>query len=101
MPTVRILKKKSYLAMVRNAAQGENHMFRNLCAEVDGAEYDITDGGALSCSFFLSGILYINKLIRDMHANMAGLEKDLAASGWGQAAQPAREGDGVTLEPRP
>ena len=27
MTKVRILKKKSYLAMIRNAAKGENHIF--------------------------------------------------------------------------
>ena len=100
MPEVRILKKKSYLAMVRNAAKGENHMFRNLFAMVDGIETDIVDQGALSCSFFLSAILFVNKLIADMHANVAGLERDLEASGWSLVDE-VRAGAVLVWEPRP
>ena len=99
-PTVQLLKKENYLAMARNAAKGENRMFQNLFALVDGNRQDIVDGGALGCSFFLSGLLYINKLIKDMHANMVGLEKDLADSGWVQT-QELNEGAVVVWEPRP
>lgn len=98
-PIVKLLKKKNYLAMVRNAAQGETRLFQNLYALVNGVEQDITDGGALSCVFFLSGILYINKLIKDMHANMLGLERDLEASGWMLISEP-REGAVIVWEPR-
>lgn len=97
-PTVRILRKQSYLTMIRNAAQGENHMFRNLFADVDGQEQDINKNGALSCSFFASAVLYINKLIEDMHAGVPGLERDLEASGWTQIDEP-REGAVLVWEP--
>jgi hypothetical protein len=99
-PKVILLKKENYLAMTRNAARGENYMFQNLYASVDGNREDIVDGGALACSFFLSGLLYINKLIKDMHANMLGLEKDLEASGWIQVPE-LKEGAVVIWEPRP
>lgn len=91
MPDVRILKTKSYLAMIRNAAKGENYMFRNLYALVDGVEQDINQDGVLACSFFASAVLYINKLIKDMHAGVTGLERDLVASGWERIDEP-REG---------
>ncbi len=91
IPVIKLLKKKSYLAMIHNAAHGENHMFRNLYATVDGIEQDIVDNGQLSCAFFVSAVLYVNKFIRDMHANMTGLEKDLVGSGWLQIDEP-REG---------
>jgi hypothetical protein len=98
MAVVRILKKKSYLAMVRNAARGENNMFRNLWASVDGEIQDINKNGTLSCSFFASGILYLNKLIRDMHAGVAGLERDMEASGWVVIPE-LREGAVIVWEP--
>lgn len=85
--------------MVRNAAKGQNVMFQNKYALVNGVEHDIVDGGALSCSFFLSGVLYVNKLIKDMHANMLGLEKDLGESGWQQISEP-REGAVLIWEPQ-
>lgn len=98
LPVVRLLKKKSYLAMVRNAAKGENHAFRNLYALVDDAEQDINKNGALACAFFASAILYINKLISDMHAGVPGLERDLKASGWELIDAP-REGAVLVWEP--
>ena len=99
MPQVKLLHKKNYLAMVRNTAQGENYMFCNLYAIVDDKEQDIVDGGALACAFFLSGILYMNKLIKDMHANISGLERDLKESGWLEIAEP-REGAMLIWESR-
>lgn len=101
IPVVKILKKKSYLAMVRNAAKGENHLFRNLYALVDGEEADINKNGALACGFFSSAILYVNKLIKDMHAGVAGLERDLGESGWSVAAGEPEEGDVIVWEPLP
>ena len=100
LPEVKLLFKKNYLAMVRNAAKGENYMFQNLYASVDGQQIDITDGGALACSFFLSAVLFVNKLIKDMHANMLGLEKDLEASGWVHVTEP-KIGAVIIWEHRP
>ncbi len=100
MSETKILSKKNYLAMIRNAAKGQNHMFQNLYASIDGQETDIVDNGNLSCAFFLSGVLFINKLIRDMHANMSGLEKDLLASGWQQSTE-LKEGAILVWEPLP
>ncbi|MCC6934449.1 MAG: hypothetical protein IT406_02010 [Candidatus Yanofskybacteria bacterium] len=97
MPNVTINRTKSYLAMIRNAAAGENRMFRSLIASVDGVESDILKDGALSCAFFASAILYINKLIGDVHAGVPGLERDLAASGWQQISD-LREGAVIAWE---
>jgi len=98
-PTVALCKVENYLAMARNSARGENRMFQNLFADVDGVRTDIVDGGALACSFFLSAVLYLNKLIDDMHSNMAGLERDLERNGWTLADEP-RAGAVLIWEPR-
>jgi hypothetical protein len=79
---VKLLKKKNYLAIIENAAKGENHMFRNLYAEIDGREKDILENGGLSCAVFVSSVLYLHKLIRDLHANVGSTEQDLKKSGW-------------------
>lgn len=99
MAEVHILKRKSYLAMVHNAARGENNMFRNVWASVDGEVRDINNNGALACGFFTSALLFLNKLIGDIHAGVAGLERDLLASGWVQIERP-REGAVIIWEPR-
>ena len=54
MLSITLLKKKNYIAMIQNAAKGENSMFRNLYALVDEKEKDIVNNGDLSCAFFLS-----------------------------------------------
>ncbi len=99
MATVIINTFESYMTMVRNSVRGETHLFRNVIATVDGEKKDILRDGALSCGFFASGILYLNKLIGDMHTGVAGLERDLAASGWKQISEP-REGAVLVWEAR-
>jgi hypothetical protein len=98
--SITLLKKKSYLAMICNAARGENHMFRNLYALVDGVERDILRDGTLSCNYFVFAVLYINKLIGDMHVgDGGGLEKDLITSGW-EAINTPKEGAVLLWEKR-
>ena len=82
MSETKILKKKNYLAMIENSAKGENWMFRNFYVEKDGQEIDVLDNGGWSCAAFVSGILYLNKLIKDVHANTFSVEKDMLESGW-------------------
>ncbi|OGN31171.1 MAG: hypothetical protein A3I96_02680 [Candidatus Yanofskybacteria bacterium RIFCSPLOWO2_02_FULL_44_18] len=87
MPEVVVLKKKSYLAMIENSSKGENLMFRNLYAVVDGTEKDILKDGRLSCAVFASAVLYVNKLVKDVHGTVNGTEKDLIESGWMEAKE--------------
>ncbi|OGN16836.1 MAG: hypothetical protein A3F98_01390 [Candidatus Yanofskybacteria bacterium RIFCSPLOWO2_12_FULL_41_8] len=80
--SLKLLKKKNYLTMIENAAKGENWMFRNQYFEVDGKETDVLENGGLSCAMFLSSVLYLNKLIGDIHTTVVGTEKDMLESGW-------------------
>ncbi len=108
MPDVSILKKKSYLAMIRNAAQGEVRMFRNLYALVDGQEQDILRDGQVSCAVFVSAVLYLQnaalefegkpRWISFTHATVPSTEKDMEKNGWVQIPD-VREGAVVTWEP--
>lgn len=68
--------------MIENSVKGENWMFRNLYAEIDDKETDILKNGSLSCSVFASSVLYLNKLIKDVHAQTYSTEKDMIQSGW-------------------
>lgn len=99
-PTVKILNTKSYLAMVKNAAKGENYMFRNMFGEENDKEKDLTKDGALSCGKVASSILYLNKLIKDLHLTVEGTEKDMLASGWQEILE-LKEGAVIVWEPRP
>lgn len=84
--------KKNYLAIIKNAAKGENWMFRNFYIVQDGVEKDVLENGSLSCAVFVSTILYFhNSLlellkkpcwIRFTHANVGSTAKDMLENGW-------------------
>lgn len=97
MPEVTILKKKSYLAMIRNSVQGEVRMFRNLYALVDGVEKDILRDGQVSCGVFVSAILTLNGLIDGPHATVLSTERAMERHGWVQISD-LREGAVVTWD---
>src|SRR3989344_997793 len=80
--SIKLLKNKNYLTIIENSAKGENWMFRNLYFEIDGKEVDVLEDGGLSCAMFVSSILYLNKLIGDIHTTVVGTEKDMLESGW-------------------
>ncbi|MCX6813984.1 MAG: hypothetical protein NT078_02130 [Candidatus Azambacteria bacterium] len=44
--------------------------------------------GGLSCARFVSSLLYLFKLIKDMHATVNGIVKDLKQSGWKKIKKP-------------
>ncbi|MBI3572104.1 hypothetical protein HY091_01045 [Candidatus Kaiserbacteria bacterium] len=86
---MRILKKDSYLAMIKNA-EGSN-LFRTLYGETGGEKQDILRDGDLSCAFFVSSILHHFHFAycKSPHATVAGLERDLRDSGWWRIEIPA------------
>ena len=80
--STKLLKKKNYLAMIENTAKGENWMFRNFYVEENGKITDIYNNGRWSCAILVSSILYLNKLIKDVHANVLSVNKDMEEFGW-------------------
>lgn len=76
----------TYMAMVENSI-GTN-MFRTAYAEVGGEKKDVTINGGLSCAFFVSSVLVILKLIKEMHITVAGTVRDLENSGWVEIPEP-------------
>ncbi len=79
-------RKRNFLQMIENAV-GTN-LFRNLWAEVDGDKKDILENGELSCAQFVSGILYLNGLIKERHATVEGTVRDIEAFGWKKINEP-------------
>lgn len=78
--------KDTYLTMIRNSV-GSN-LFRTLYADIDGKKEDILRDGDLSCSSFVSSILYHFRLLKDVHATVEGTLRDLNASGWVKSDTP-------------
>lgn len=109
-PTVILEFKKNYLAMIRNAALGENHIFQNFYITIDGVERDALNGGSLACGTFVSSLLYLQnstleflkkpRWIQFTHANVPAVEKDMESCGWHQNDD-LREGAVITWETKP
>ncbi len=70
----------TYIAVIKNSVGSK--IFRNFYAEVDGKKIDITKNGNLSCAWFVSSLLYLFKLTKDVHATVDGMIRDLQQSGW-------------------
>jgi len=78
--SIQSLKKDTYLAMIKNACG--SLMWVNNYALVNGKKEDIVHNGLTSCAFFVSSILKLFDLIKEMHTTVLGTEKDLKESGW-------------------
>lgn len=71
---------ETYLTLVKNSVGAKT--FRNSYAKVDGKKKDILENGGLSCAFFVSSILVICGLVKEIHATVGGTAKDLEKFGW-------------------
>ena len=85
-PPVEILILDSYLATIKNAIGAK--IFRNLFARINGKRIDILKNGKLSCAVFTSAILLMFGLVKESHATVAGLVRDLKTSGWRKITKP-------------
>lgn len=94
---VKIILFDSYIQAIKNSIGSS--LFKNLYARVGSdAKTDILKSGQLSCAFFASSILYIFKLISNVHATVNGTKKDMDKSGWLKIIKP-REGAVLIWEP--
>lgn len=76
----------TYIAIIKNSVGSK--MFRNSYAKINGKKTDILKNGMLSCAFFVSSILVLFKLIREIHGTVDGTVRDLEQSGWKKIAKP-------------
>lgn len=80
------LIKKTYLKFIRNSV--DSKMFRNFYLSRDGQTFDATKDGELSCAFYVSGLLVIFQLIKNVHGTVESTIEDLEESGWNKTDQP-------------
>ena len=80
------LVKKTFIKFIRNSVGTK--MFRNFYLRQDNKIFDATKGGELSCAFYVSGILAIFGLIKNIHGTVKSTKKDLEESGWVEVEQP-------------
>ena len=76
----------TYIAVIKNSVGSK--IFRNFYAKVDGKKTDIMKNGVYSCAFFVSSLLYLFKLLKDIHGTVGGTVRDLKHSGWKKIKKP-------------
>jgi hypothetical protein len=79
-------KIKTLLKLIENSVGTK--LFRNNYFFVDDKSKDLLRNGELSCAFYVSSILYLLKLIKDIHTTVQGTIKDLKYSGWYKIEKP-------------
>ena len=83
---MEIALKKSYIKSILNSPS--TGLFKNLYYKTKGKELDILENGRKSCAVFVSSILYLFKLITDVHATIESTILDLEKSGWTKIKTP-------------
>lgn len=83
---VKRLLFTTYLAVIKNSQGSQS--WKNFYALVDGQQKEIMAKGDLSCAFFVSSILKIFSLVKDIHGTVEGTIKDLEQSGFHKVRKP-------------
>lgn len=94
---IKHLRFPTYLSVIKNSVGSK--MFRHSYADVDGKKTDITKNGHLSCTFYVSSILKMFGLIKEVHTTVKGGINDLEESGWIKIKKP-RTGCVLLWEPK-
>ncbi len=82
MKEIKPLLFKNYLALIKNSLG--SRMWRNAYAQIGRVKKDILKNGKFSCAYFVSSILVICKLIKEIHVTVEGTLRDMENSGWFQ-----------------
>jgi hypothetical protein len=82
---IKFLRYDTYLAMIKNSISANT--FRNIYFNTEGQKNDLTENGNLSCAIFVSSILFLLKLIGDVHVTVDGTIKDLVDFGWSETKE--------------
>jgi len=77
---MKLLFKENYLAFIKNS--DKTKAFANVWAMVGKQRKDLTQGGKLSCAYFVSSVLKIFGLIKEVHLTVSGTLNDMQKSGW-------------------
>lgn len=81
-------KKRTFLKLIENSIG--SGLFRNNYFFVNGKSKDILKNGNLSCAFYVSSLLYLVKLISDLHSTVEGTLKDLEKNSWYKIDKPKK-----------
>ena len=89
--------RENYLAMIKNSIGTK--MFQNAFAKVNLKKKDLTRGGQESCAYFVSTILLIFGLAKELHVTVNGTIRDMEENRWHQIKKP-KIGAVILWEPK-
>jgi hypothetical protein len=81
-------KRKTLLKLIENSVGTK--LFRNNYFFVNGKSKDILKNGELSCSFYVSSIICLLNLIKNIHTTVQGTIKDMEENGWYKIEKPRK-----------
>lgn len=81
-------KKRTLIKIIKNSLN--SNFFRNNYFFVKGKSKDILKNGRLSCAFYVTTILKILNLIKEIHLTVESTLKDLQKSGWYKIEKPKK-----------
>lgn len=81
-----LIIRDSYLALIKNSV-GAN-FWRNLYFKINGRQQDVLQDGELSCAFFVSSVLLILGLIKEIHTTVKKTLVDMESLGWQEIKKP-------------
>ncbi len=88
---------KTYLAVIRGSVGST--MFRECYFKIDGKNVEVLENGNLACAFYLTSILKMFDLVKELHTTVTAAENDLIRSGWRDIKRP-RIGCVIVYAPR-
>ena len=94
-PKIELLMKDTYLKVIENSVGSK--LFRNSYALVDGKKRDLLRNGDLSCAIFVSAVLKIFNLVKEVHHTVSSTLEDMKKIGW-KAIKMPKEGSVIVWE---
>jgi len=81
-------KKRTLFSLIKNSIGIK--FFRNNYFFIEGKSNDVLKNGELSCAFYVTTILKILGLIKDIHVTVDSTLKDMIKSGWYKIEKPKK-----------
>jgi len=81
-------KRRTLFKLIENSIGTK--FFRNNYFFIDGKSKDVLKNGDLSCAFYVTTILKILNLVKEIHLTVNSTLKDLEKSGWYKIEKPKK-----------
>lgn len=87
-PKVETLLRESYFALIKNSV--DTKMFQQFYVKLNGRKEEVLHNGDRSCAYYVSSILVIFKLIKDVQLTVHRTIADMKKTGWKEIKRPRK-----------